>query len=1297
MEASQNMIHNASFNFEYGNAASAARGNILIENIFDSHILPQLDLAISSQIPKGLYIELSKLEINIGSINEKDLLNNLAERIKTALEDALKTHTKTGNYAFSENTASGRPHTDILLLKSIEIYLRRGYFLFGMDHSGSIDELVKQAIIQHKKEFIAILNQHRRKEDILKRIVHNLNIETFDLLLQALEPNLGKWSIEFRQILHTAGEEAKLNQQTGDEFVRIINYLSLNFILNENRSEFDKSKFTRSVISELRSIYKADFQMLLQAIQKSPNPISREILEQTEKQTLNQETVNEELGIKDLLELLNSENLQGKTFTNEFLKTEFIRSIRKEENRKQFIKKLNQSGIRTILSLFSNNNAAELFELISELSKAIDKSNKAFQLHEIALNTVEYLSRNTIRSFSPEELTLFLIYSAGTDGLKIINSASFRSFVQAQKKLDLKKIQSLMDDEARTPEIFAIQKILRRNRQSGPSEDRKAIVLNPEDYLIIPKRKIIGYYLRTGRLPDAYSDLSRTDVQTIFGELILLKDDFLAKLLHQVEQPNSLIQSILQLIKKLHTEELEAYFVYYFRKESDILSGIINQIPSDFRVGSDVGSDSLARLELLISSLAKSKGGSLPEAFLFSVLSGLNSKLSIDSDKFKHWLLSDSEIPEIVAMLNQENSGMELKRMLEHDFKQLTNKLHLSVFGTNQSEKEIQELIKGISFYFEIDQKYFLDHLQQNAAELPRVYAALKSHLNQELWNKIENGLLSKPELKREIEQKAKANLIPNNLQKENPPATNWLNQLLSHPPQVKSAQIDRNFWESLVSDFALPYNSEATEISTNILAGSFFYQLLQKLKAINEEEQFYPILEQMKSSESKELMALADYWEDTKILISNISENEEEEPESSKNTSHQLSILRFYAINGIFPWWAGQVSFPELLSGLAKISRQHPTLFEDSVLRLEKEEPILELLISKTPESVVKEFSRLFVVHTELNELWKQILKNKKTGIQEIPYEKSLLLKEIYHSADEQSFNKWLNGHPEISDQIKEYLLLAPFFYFRNMNPGQWRKAVYQFSLDYYGLKPVRLNNRFPSDFLNYLKRTHSNVDWNESLSTVYELVHSPNAKVNAVFPEALIPLIPIQKKPKASDNQEVIILQVEEGEEVKIYNSGLILFWPFLTRLFEILSLIKNGEFIDTESKNRAVFILQYLVYNEIDFPEHQLVLNKLLAGIQPEEHLVPLTSLTDEETDSTKSLLNGMINNWEKLQNTSPEGLQESFIQREGILKFQKDKVTLVVETKGFDILLQSLPWNISLVKLSWMKIPIYVEWI
>jgi hypothetical protein len=77
--------------------------------------------------------------------------------------------------------------------------------------------------------------------------------------------------------------------------------------------------------------------------------------------------------------------------------------------------------------------------------------------------------------------------------------------------------------------------------------------------------------------------------------------------------------------------------------------------------------------------------------------------------------------------------------------------------------------------------------------------------------------------------------------------------------------------------------------------------------------------------------------------------------------------------------------------------------------------------------------------------------------------------------------------------------------------------------------------------------------------------------------------------------------------------------------------------------------------------------------------------------------KAYHTNFINNWDKVKDSTPEGIQENFLQRKGILRFEQVKVILVVQKKGADILMESIPWNISLTKLVWMKYPIYVEWI
>lgn len=181
-------------------------------------------------------------------------------------------------------------------------------------------------------------------------------------------------------------------------------------------------------------------------------------------------------------------------------------------------------------------------------------------------------------------------------------------------------------------------------------------------------------------------------------------------------------------------------------------------------------------------------------------------------------------------------------------------------------------------------------------------------------------------------------------------------------------------------------------------------------------------------------------------------------------------------------------------------------------------------------------------------------------------------------------------------------------------------------------------------------------------------------------------------------NDNLSNDFAKDEETEfEIRISNAGIILFWPFLTRFFEQLSLLNNAAFMDDESRNEAVFLLQYLAYNSVDFPEHQLVLNKVLVGMLPHETLLPLPPLSEETKNMSTSLLNGLISNWEKLKDSSPEAMQETFLQREGLLSIEEEKVVLKIGKRGVDVLLTSIPWNIALIKLPWMKKPMYVEWV
>ncbi|KAA5548437.1 contractile injection system tape measure protein [Adhaeribacter rhizoryzae] len=169
---------------------------------------------------------------------------------------------------------------------------------------------------------------------------------------------------------------------------------------------------------------------------------------------------------------------------------------------------------------------------------------------------------------------------------------------------------------------------------------------------------------------------------------------------------------------------------------------------------------------------------------------------------------------------------------------------------------------------------------------------------------------------------------------------------------------------------------------------------------------------------------------------------------------------------------------------------------------------------------------------------------------------------------------------------------------------------------------------------------------------------------------------------------------LNTEEPLGLYVANAGLILLAPFLPAYLQACGLAEADKIL---KPTEAVHALQYLVTNCIQTPEYELALNKILCGL-PLTVGIPLAiELTEVMQTEAPQLLKTIIQYWSALKNTSPAGLQESFLQRSGKLSQKADGDWLLqIEQKGYDMLLEHLPWNYSLVKLPWMENILWVEY-
>jgi hypothetical protein len=176
----------------------------------------------------------------------------------------------------------------------------------------------------------------------------------------------------------------------------------------------------------------------------------------------------------------------------------------------------------------------------------------------------------------------------------------------------------------------------------------------------------------------------------------------------------------------------------------------------------------------------------------------------------------------------------------------------------------------------------------------------------------------------------------------------------------------------------------------------------------------------------------------------------------------------------------------------------------------------------------------------------------------------------------------------------------------------------------------------------------------------------------------------------PEPSPSEEL----ADEPSGILVDNAGVVLVHPFLPRFFEGLGLATADELVEP---GRAVCLLHHLATGELTAPEHHLALAKVLCGMRLDEPTEADAGLTEAETEETTALLDAAIGHWRALGGSSPDALRAEFLTRPGALETDPEGDWLLrVESRSVDLLLDQLPWGLSLVKLPWMRRLLRVEW-
>jgi len=164
------------------------------------------------------------------------------------------------------------------------------------------------------------------------------------------------------------------------------------------------------------------------------------------------------------------------------------------------------------------------------------------------------------------------------------------------------------------------------------------------------------------------------------------------------------------------------------------------------------------------------------------------------------------------------------------------------------------------------------------------------------------------------------------------------------------------------------------------------------------------------------------------------------------------------------------------------------------------------------------------------------------------------------------------------------------------------------------------------------------------------------------------------------------------EEG--IYVENAGLVLLHPFLPRFFHGLGVAVEDRLLKAE---KALALLHFLATGRTDAPEYELLLPKVLCGLPIETVVERNEPLNTSEHEEATALLEAVVHHWTALGNSSADALRGTFLFRPGkLMRRGAQEWLLQVEKRTVDILLDQLPWGLSMIKLPWMMDMLWVEW-
>jgi hypothetical protein len=1242
MTFSSHHIRNASFTIHVNSEKNALALRHRISDVIKKRLLHIADEVFSSLEIPSVSIRIPRLDIDLGKLNIGDIDHNLEQRFRKVLQASLSgllanvSEQRSGRYSFAESgTAS---------LEKLQSYLREGNFPWWADVGTSFNELFEEQLREEPKQLIAIINKLAREQYIVKRIAYHLDERLLIRFIEAMDLPFDQFVFNYVQDLKKTHRLNTLIQTSSIGFEKTIWRFVLTYLLVDRGSTFNQKEFLKWNIQRIAGNYGIAYETLLRflancmrSIRAGKSSLSNFITQ------LNDECFrNNNANVSDRERLSTSEDRALEILEHFLLHGESTEIL--ETSPRKIFRGLSASKKRQI---------ASMIERLGQREVVLDRIQDHLPMDEV------------VHLIEPDEYAFIILY---VSGLKL-----------SHKKEPV--IKAPLKDFAKVAWKFILQYLV---TDRGTNFNRKSFVKSNLAHIARKYNVEYGLLLNfmassmvaaagssglRGSLPLLFQDLQKDQLKENSDNTYATPG---AEQHHSEEKADVSPEQTVSLVNTLDKYDALHAFEHWahcgewpmrLRDLPDLnqwLSSVIKNYASEIRT-------------ILEQKLASDTpvGLALAEHFSVDSIRGLFGMLmSTGKDGDKHLAVFLKSLEHYAAQSTSPGLfykavvGLILKKE-PLDFEEIQNKLKESTEGDKPIEYYqalvrrviiLENVTPGEAGAANVIKQYMQIHPSDCRALLltlgqedDNISAKLTNHLAdgdlQDIIALLQPGNASLiKEYMRWIRTASTLGLIPQTAGKTFPAG-----MIIKHLLQFKHRVFNiRVFMEATLSELLVDRDTHHIvakdfKLLSNVSGHTTpFLSLISASVQIINERQTQPV--QKKDVNNKESLGL--------------------------NKALAVSLFLF------------------LVKGHAEKNIHHTTL-----------QYMLLQAINREPDLVAR-FVRKYILKKEIRERWPAQLPP------------AFLLRFI-GCARYSGYEVMVEWMEVLSDAVMHA-----------QPPGTGINDKWKFLLAYLAeVKGVFKEKPYLKKMLTMFSGTGGQHEVRKILSAAINLVTEAGSNNKAV---AVLRELKSEIDPEVHGNAGPALREKNINNEVSpkkpvgalllkpqfaldsekstkpmyIKNAGLVLLHAYFPQYFRMLGLLDRGEdnkehFKNESSISKAVHALQYLVSKRTDTPEPELLLNKILCGCPLSEPIVPEEEMIDAEKRTSEGLLMGAIKNWPPLVNTSPDGLR-TFLHREGKLFFHEDRWDLEVENKTVDILLEQLPWSISVIRMDWMPQTLHVKW-